>query len=256
MLTFGDPAATAGREAVFGSANCAACHRDLRGDPFNFSFNTGVENFPLPFRTATNMPRDGGFGVVNEDPADRRKFVAGSIATGFGDGQFNAPPLFEAADTGPFFHNNAATTLEQAIDFYGSDQFLASRGASFGPDQELFPEQKPAIAALLRILNALVNVAQIRKRARYLGSHTTSGGTTIRKVMIADTQDAIDDLGAPALTGKASADAREALFTVKQLLKNGLPFATQKPATLMTQIQTWLEIARTDLLPGNPQNDF
>ena len=45
-------------------------------------FNTGVENIPLSFRTTSNMPKDGGFGVVNEDPADRRKQVPGSVATG------------------------------------------------------------------------------------------------------------------------------------------------------------------------------
>src|SRR5205814_4694078 len=115
------------------------------------------------------------------------------------DGQFNVPPLFEAADTGPFFHNGGAATLEQAIDFYSSEAFLSSRGASFGPDQEAFPAQKPAIAGLLRTLNALVNIAQIRKRAHHLGSHTTSGGTAIMKVMIADSQDAIDDLDSPNL---------------------------------------------------------
>jgi hypothetical protein len=256
QLTFGDPAAAAGRDAVFGSANCAACHRDLRGDPFNFDFNTGVETIPLLFRTKANMPLDGGFGVINEDPADRRKFVAGSVDTGFGDGQFNVPPLYEAADTGPFFHNNGVATLEDAIDFYSSKAFLASRGASFGPDQLAFPAQKPGISALLRTLNALVNIAQIRKRAQHLGSHTTSGGTVIMKVMIADSQDAIDDLASPNLTGKASADALAAMHTVKKLLQNGLPFATQKPSVLMTQVQTWLEVARTDLVPGNPQDDF
>jgi hypothetical protein len=76
------------------------------------------------------------------------------------------------------------------------------------------------------------------------------------KVMIADAQDAIDDLTSPNLTAKASTDALDALRTVKLLLQNGLPFATQKPAELMTQVRAWLEIARGDLLPGNPQNDF
>jgi hypothetical protein len=255
-FTFGDAVATAGRDAVFGSANCAACHRDLRGDVFNFDFATGVENIPIPFRTATNMPKDGGFGVINEDPADRRKFVAGSLATGFGDAQFNVPPLYEAADTGPFFHNGGAATIEEAVNFYSTDAFLNSRGASFGPDQEAFPAQKPAIAGLLRTLNALTNIAQIRKRAQYLGGHTTSGGTTIVNVMIADSQDAIEDLDTPALTGQATADALQAMRTVKLLLENSLPFATQKPAVPMSQVQSWLQIARNDLLPGNPQNDF
>ncbi len=50
------------------------------------------------------MPRDDGFGIP-------------------GDGTFNTPPLVEAADTGPFFHNNARATIEQAVAFYNSDAF-------------------------------------------------------------------------------------------------------------------------------------
>src|SRR5678816_490194 len=82
---------------------------------------TGVESA----RNAelANFPHDGGFGTTAQ--AD------GS----FGDGTFNAPPLIEAADTGPFFHtavtisgasahNTAvATTIEEAIAFYDSPAF-------------------------------------------------------------------------------------------------------------------------------------
>ena len=32
-----------------------------------------------------------------------------------GDGTFNTPPLVEAADTGPFFHNNSVSTIEGAV---------------------------------------------------------------------------------------------------------------------------------------------
>ena len=35
----------------------------------------------------------------------------------------NTPPLIEAADTPPFFHNNSAATLEDAVAFYTSDTF-------------------------------------------------------------------------------------------------------------------------------------
>ena len=34
----------------------------------------------------------------------------------FGDGTFNTTPLIEAADTEPFFHNNSAATIEDAVD--------------------------------------------------------------------------------------------------------------------------------------------
>ena len=50
---------------------------------------------------------------------------------GLGVGRFNVPPLTEAADTAPFFHNNAIKTLEEAIAFYSSDEFFLSPGRSF-----------------------------------------------------------------------------------------------------------------------------
>src|SRR5262249_47147192 len=61
----------------------------------NANFNTGIDaaaaNAGLlgPLR-----PHDGGFGR------------SGTLATGFGNGTFNTPPLVEAADKKTFFHNN------------------------------------------------------------------------------------------------------------------------------------------------------
>jgi len=58
--------------------------------------------------TGERVPPDGGFGTSpNPNPQ-----------LGFGDGSFNIPPLVEAADTPPFFHNNAIATLEGAVAFY------------------------------------------------------------------------------------------------------------------------------------------
>jgi hypothetical protein len=257
-LGFGDPAATRGRDAAIGSANCVTCHRDLVGSPaINFDLDTGVENIPIAFRTATNMPKDGGFGVINFDPATAAQ-SPGSVANGFGDGQFNVPPLYEAADTAPFFHNNGAATIEDAVAFYGTQQFLDSRGARLfvKPDQDLFPGQIQDIAAFLRTINALTNIAQVRKRAQFLSNNATPGGTTIMNVMIADTQDAIDVLTVSTLSSTATASALQALVTVKQHLQNSLPFANDKPTVPMSQAITWLGIAKTNLLPTNPLNDF
>jgi hypothetical protein len=65
-LTFGDAAATAGRDAALGSAQCAVCHRDLIGDSSrNFDINTGVADLQPP---SAIQPKDGGFGVSNVDP--------------------------------------------------------------------------------------------------------------------------------------------------------------------------------------------
>ena len=88
---------------------CNACHFNAgaNGDPAlfgpgvgNLNFNTGVEALPdqPADLTGEKNPPDDGFG----NP---------------GNGEFNTPPLVEAADTGPFFHNNSVETLEGAVAF-------------------------------------------------------------------------------------------------------------------------------------------
>jgi hypothetical protein len=249
-LTFGDSAADAGKSSATGEGVCLACHVDLFGvQSINNNFDTGVENLPIPFRTATNMPKDGGFGLRHADGSP------GSIATGFGNGTFNAPPLAEAADTPPFFHNGAVSVIEDAVAFYQSPQFLSSPATIFAVPS-LTPESIQNIGAFLRSLNALVNIVQVRRRAVYLQTHATTGGTAIMNLAIKDTQDALDDLGAPALAGAATQDARIALLNVKAILENTLPFANQQPSTEMIQVLTWLGLARGDLLTGNPDNEF
>jgi len=253
-LTFGDSAANAGRNAADGSANCATCHRDLLGDPsLNFDINTGIAGLVIPSAT---QPLDGGFGVTGFDARNRQ--TAGSIATGFGDGQFNVPPLYEAADTAPFFHNGAVATIEDAVNFYSTTQFLNSPGAiNFAqPNQALFPAQKNDIVAFLRTINALTNLVQVRKSVQYLGSNATPGGTQIMNIAIDNTQDAINDLTSPTLAGAATANALQALRTVKLSLQNSLPFANNMPTVPMSQVVTWLGIAENDLITQNPLHDF
>jgi Peptidase S24-like len=69
-------------------------------NPGNRNFNTGVEDLPdQPARlTGQRVPADDGLGFP-------------------GDGTFNTPPLAEAADIGPFFHNNSVETVEGAVAF-------------------------------------------------------------------------------------------------------------------------------------------
>jgi cytochrome c peroxidase len=254
-LTFGDAAATAGRDAALGSAQCAVCHRDLLGDSArNFDINTGVADLQPP---SAIQPKDGGFGVSNVDPVTLQP-LAGSIATGFGDGQFNVPPLYEAADTAPFFHNGVVTSIEAAVNFYSSPQFLNSPGARIfaQPDQNLFPSQENDIVAFLRTINALTNIVQIRKRVQYLANNATPGGTQIMTIAIKESQDAITDLTSPTLTGVATANALQALRTVKLSLQNSLPFANSAASVPMSQVVTWLGIAESDLITANPLNDF
>ena len=129
----------AGATAVLGGKNVG-----------NANFDTGIEALPdQPARlTGEKVPRDDGFGV----PGDRT---------------FNIAPLVEAADAGPFFHNNAIETIEGAVGFYDGESFNDSPAgrllASMDPEGkgiELDGTQIVAIAAFLRIVNALENIRQ------------------------------------------------------------------------------------------------
>ena len=135
---------------------CNICHRNAGANAFlngqdlgNANFNTGVETLESPARlTGEKIPPDDGFGTP-------------------GDGTFNTPPLVEAADTPPFFHNNAVLTIEGAVDFYDSDAFNQSPAGQFlasldpnGVGIELEPTEVEAVAAFLRVINALENIRQ------------------------------------------------------------------------------------------------
>jgi cytochrome c553 len=137
---------------------CNLCHRNAgananfgNADLGNANFNTGVEDLPdIPAHlTGEPVPRDDGFGQPN------------------GDGTFNTPPLVEAADTGPFFHNNAIETIEGAVAFYDGEAFNNSPAgralAAIDPEGasiELDGTQIVAVAAFLRVLNALENIRE------------------------------------------------------------------------------------------------
>jgi len=81
--------------------------------------------------------------------------------------QAPAPPLVEAADTGPFFHNNAIETIEGAVAFYNGQAFNNSPSGKFlastdpnGVGIRLDATQVVAVAAFLRVINALENIRQ------------------------------------------------------------------------------------------------
>jgi len=130
------------------AGKCFRCHSNAGanippGGPAsgNSNFNTGVENLPDP--TGDFSQPDDGLGIT---PA--------------GDGTFNTPSLVEAADTGPFFHNNSVETIEGAVGFYNTDAFNNSPSGQFlsggtGRAIALDATQVEAVAAFLRALNAL-----------------------------------------------------------------------------------------------------
>jgi hypothetical protein len=94
----------------------------------------------------------------------------GVLPPGLCEEDFNTPPLIEAADTPPFFHNNAVNSIEAAAAFYNDDAFNNSVGGTLlkaldtnGVAIRLDTTQITSVAAFLRVLNALENIRQSRE---------------------------------------------------------------------------------------------
>jgi cytochrome c peroxidase len=140
---------------LFITQGCNACHANagakvgFGAEPRdNRNFDTGVENLLTASQRRDAKgnvirPRDGGLGSAAGTDADGFTF--------FGDGTFNTPVALEGAFKKTFFHNNAVTTLEEAVAFYISDTFDASPQ---GPALELTTAQVDLVAKFLRVLGA------------------------------------------------------------------------------------------------------
>jgi hypothetical protein len=82
-----------------------------------------------------------------------------------GNGEFNTPSLVEAADTGPFFHNNSVETIGGSVAFYNGDSFNDSPAGQLvaqatGSGINIDATQVVAVAAFLRVINVLENIHQ------------------------------------------------------------------------------------------------
>lgn len=199
-------------QAIFNSpteGKCLFCHFNAGanaapGGPLgegNLNFNTGVENLPdQPEDLAGQLnTRDDGLGSP-------------------GDGTFNSPSLVEAADTGPFFHNNSVETIEGAVAFYNGDAFNnspAGQAISRGNGRaiSLDATQIVAVAAFLRVINALDNIRElnvmlgaVERNELLAGEHPND---VVRRA-VHDIDDAIADLTGGGLHPDAVADLYEA----------------------------------------------
>jgi cytochrome c peroxidase len=255
-LAFRDPIVAKGRELFErldtegGSrpaAKCALCHSQAGAniDPTFFSdllgaavsgnanFGTGVNDLaalPADLLDREGNPRDGGFARVPHDgsvcePA-RGGFggvtpEGGILPPGLCEEDFNTPPLVEAADTGPFFHNNAVDTLEAAVGFYNDRAFNESAGGqilasldSGGIGIQLDSSEVSAVASLLRTLNALENIRVARSEAIAAGQRSQRGARALLARALAEERDAREVLMAGLLSPAAIAalvEAEEAL---------------------------------------------
>ena len=219
---------------------CNACHSNAgaNADPAvfgpgagNLSFNTGVENLPDQPADLTGelVPPDDGFGVP-------------------GNGEFNTPPVVEAADTGPFFHNNSIETIEGAVAFYNGAAFNESpagillRNAT-GSGIVLDGTQVVAVAAFLRVINALEN---IRQTLAYLDeSGTAHPDRAARQLRLAaeETNDAIEVL---AGAGLHPAGVRH-LGVAKDAIDNAAASTGRRTVRIDDAVAA-LEQARADLM--------
>lgn len=191
-----------------GEGKCVNCHNNAGASAAfapgtNFNFNTGVENLPDHPADLAGQPNpaDGGFGAQ----------VGPCPPGGCGNGNFNTPVLVEAADTGPFFHNNAVDTIEAAVDFYNSAAFQASPSGAAVSGIRLEATQVFAVGAFLRVLNALENIrsaGDIEKRAK-LG--TLAQGRELIRLSIAELTDALQVLSAANLHPVAQNRIRQAI---------------------------------------------
>ncbi|MEM7516441.1 MAG: hypothetical protein AAF368_05920, partial [Planctomycetota bacterium] len=158
-LVLSNPLAEEGR-ILFneGEGRCLRCHKEAGANADtgsgNPNFDIGIADLPISLGELidpSNILPDDGFG----SPGNRT---------------FNVQSLVEAADTGPYFHNNALNTLEAAVAFYNSEAFNNSPGAGFlggsgpkgsdGPAIDLEATEVVAIAAFLRIINVQENARQ------------------------------------------------------------------------------------------------
>jgi hypothetical protein len=217
-----NPRAQNGRN-LFQNTGCTFCHTDVFGFvDSNINFDTGVADL-LP-----ELPADDGFN----SPGDRT---------------FNVQPLVEAADTPPFFHNNAFNTIEDAVGFYFSPTFQASP-SSFFIFNQLTTEQQGDLAAFLRVINSAANIDQVRKRVEYIKNVRSAGNTDLLNVAIADTRDARVVLSDKGL----NSGVQKQLSNAEAQLKTALAAKDKTRPSTMTKVLSLLDKARAALFTTDP----
>jgi len=209
-------------ETRAGHKNCNGCHfngggsagmsfndatpgfPDIDGSPRGFNIGAGTNVNETPLALTLGLPRDGGFGQIltvfgsfgNTDdlppPFGHLEFE-----------EFNSPPVVESADTGPFFHNHTVEDLESAVAFYGTPAFQTTLGASVTPVSISGDPNDPdvrAIAAFLRVLNALENIrSSIDIAVRGRRMTRTADLNDLARLSLTETEDALEVLSEGAL---------------------------------------------------------
>ncbi|HET9960519.1 MAG TPA: hypothetical protein VFQ61_38880 [Polyangiaceae bacterium] len=175
QLNLADSKANEGRLAYLDPlrARCNVCHSNGGANfidtGLNRNFDTFARTVPdlLSFAGVTT---DGGFGGQSLSTPNIDTLNVGTLGlTGFGDGTFNTPPVIEAVDTMPCFHNNGfGPDIEGCIAFYASI-FLPSPAAQkldarFGAPVNITGDDIVNIGRFLRVLNAAFNLDLAKQR--------------------------------------------------------------------------------------------
>jgi cytochrome c peroxidase len=250
-LVFADRTAERGRVLFHGTRArgggtraCAECHVGAGAngaDGAGGMFATGVELLPTApaCRSQGRAPGDGGFGKAPVTVVKAHEICGPGArfdVTFRGAQTFNAPSLIEAADTAPFFHNNAVATLEDAVAFYATDTFDRSP-AGEGRAFVLSQRETRQIAAFLRAVNLVENAREaINLIGKARGKPPADAGPTILEAR-ANALDAIEVL----------ADSPVPLFTAPRPARLFSAAARKLQRAAANADPTLLRLAEQDL---------
>ncbi|NOT31597.1 MAG: hypothetical protein HOP15_14215 [Planctomycetes bacterium] len=228
----------------------------------NANFGTGVNNLAaLPGKILDPLvPRDGGFARVPHDgnlcqpPLGGFGTVTpegGALPPGLCEEDFNTPPLVEAADTPPFFHNNAVDTLEAAVAFYNDRAFNESAGGgllaaldSGGVGIRLDSSEVTAVAHLLRVVNVLENLRSATDMARLARESARPTGRRLLGQVEQELGDAITVLEGALLHPRSAQELRRA----RELVRDALAAKHEPIKARIDQALSAMERARDDLV--------
>ncbi len=266
-----DEQAESGRLLFLDDVNgrCNVCHSNaganFKDSGLNRNFDTNTRNgnasVNRPPLDEVTVLLDAGFGGRDLPESD---FPDGNGGfNGFGNGTFNPPPLIEAADTAPFFHNNLRTVgsfpdnIDGAILFYtllGS--FLGSPAAqqlndTLGP-LDLDTTEAASLGRFLRVLNAALNIDIARQRvsAVALLLETPAEDAQIQADLLGLARNEVDDALGVLISGNRETApnpiALAHLDVVRSELSRAIEAAGERAARAATALDE-LGAARGDL---------
>lgn len=223
LVTLHDPTAALGQTiflapdtqgGTVSAGKCNNCHFNGGANFFldgaNRNFDTGVERDANPARLVESFPLDGGFGKTPGFLFDTDGDGIPDSGEIFGNTTFNTATVIEAADTPPFFHNNAIDTLEGAVAFYSGDAFNQSASGqllagldSGGIGIQLTSAESDAVTAFLRVLNTAENIRASEDFLATARGASIADGRELIRLATADTIDGIEVLAEGHLHAEA-----------------------------------------------------